>query len=104
VLGAQRLFQDRKRPLVKGLGLDVAALGAVERRQVVDAGCHVEVLGARRQIALQGSTNSKSFFWPCLSTSARMGLFILFVVGFDRRQFRLQSGLFKNRLILFVLW
>ena len=47
VLRAQGLFPDRQRPLVKGLGLRVLALGVVEHRQVVEAGGHVGVLRAQ---------------------------------------------------------
>jgi hypothetical protein len=39
---------DRQRPLIKGLGLRVLALGLVKVRQIVEAVGHIRVLRAQR--------------------------------------------------------
>ena len=46
MLWPQGLSQNRQRPLVKGLGLRVLALGGVKARQVVEADRHVGMLRA----------------------------------------------------------
>ena len=51
VVGAQRLLADGERALVERLGLGVAALGAVERGQVVERGADIGVVGAQRLLA-----------------------------------------------------
>ena len=45
MLGPQYLLLNCKRPLVQRLDLVVATLGAIEPRQVVEAGGHMRVLG-----------------------------------------------------------
>jgi hypothetical protein len=37
MLGAQRLFINRQRPLINGLGLRLLALVVIEQREVVEA-------------------------------------------------------------------
>jgi hypothetical protein len=47
VIQFRGLFQDPKRPPVKGIGLRVLILGLVKLSQVVEAGAHVGVLRAK---------------------------------------------------------
>jgi len=40
VIGTEQFLLDRQRPLVQWLGISVAALGLVERSQIVQRRCH----------------------------------------------------------------
>ena len=60
MVGAERLFPDRKRSPVERLGLGVVALVLVQQGQTVQASGHIGMLGAERAFSVIASNRLKS--------------------------------------------